>query len=166
MTLQLLHSEFPYIWGKLDFLFYQCIRARPQKPLVHIVRIQKLCVNTICSLLTASLELKRKTNELWIRVRLLFILLLAQEGMVGAVSKRMVRVDIATFSCAEILEQSIGARNRVGNELSYLPASLCSLAGRYDNPIPTGFLAHRLVLNSSTGESVRQPSSYSVPSPP
>ncbi len=21
---QLLHSEFPYIWGKLDFLFYQC----------------------------------------------------------------------------------------------------------------------------------------------
>ncbi len=25
MTLQLLHSEFPYIWGKLDFLFYQCI---------------------------------------------------------------------------------------------------------------------------------------------
>ncbi len=25
MTLQLLHCEFPYIWGKLDFLFYQCI---------------------------------------------------------------------------------------------------------------------------------------------
>jgi hypothetical protein len=25
MTLQLLHSEFPYIWGKFDFLFYQCI---------------------------------------------------------------------------------------------------------------------------------------------
>ena len=24
MTLQLLHSEFPYIWGKFDFLFYQC----------------------------------------------------------------------------------------------------------------------------------------------
>ncbi len=23
MTLQLLHSDFPYIWGKLDFLFYQ-----------------------------------------------------------------------------------------------------------------------------------------------
>jgi len=79
---------------------------------------------------------------------------------VGAVSKRMVRVDIATLSCAEILQQFMGARNRVGNELSYLPASLCSLAGRYDNPIPTGFLAHRLVLNSSTG------GSYSVPSPP
>ncbi len=24
MTLQLLHSEFPYIWGKFHFLFYQC----------------------------------------------------------------------------------------------------------------------------------------------
>ncbi len=23
-TLQLLHSEFPYIWGNFDFLFYQC----------------------------------------------------------------------------------------------------------------------------------------------
>ncbi len=23
MTLQLVHSEFPYIWGKFDFLFYQ-----------------------------------------------------------------------------------------------------------------------------------------------
>jgi hypothetical protein len=28
MTLQLLHSEFPYIWGKLDFLFYQCTLLR------------------------------------------------------------------------------------------------------------------------------------------
>ncbi len=25
MTLPLLHSEFPYIWGKFDFLFHQCI---------------------------------------------------------------------------------------------------------------------------------------------
>ncbi len=25
MTLQLLHSEFPYIWGKFYFIFYQCI---------------------------------------------------------------------------------------------------------------------------------------------
>jgi hypothetical protein len=24
MTFQLLHSEFPYIWGNFDFLFYQC----------------------------------------------------------------------------------------------------------------------------------------------
>jgi hypothetical protein len=28
MTLQLLHSEFPYIWGKFDFLFYQCTRHK------------------------------------------------------------------------------------------------------------------------------------------
>jgi hypothetical protein len=42
---------------------------------------------------------------------------------------------------ANILEQSMGARNRVGNELSYRPAGLCSLAGQYDNPIPTRFLA-------------------------
>ncbi len=25
MTLLLLHSEFPCIWGKFDFLFYQCV---------------------------------------------------------------------------------------------------------------------------------------------
>ncbi len=25
MTMQLFHSEFPYIWGKFDFLFYQCM---------------------------------------------------------------------------------------------------------------------------------------------
>ncbi len=41
---------------------------------------------------------------------------------------------------AEILKQS-GARNRIGTELSSLPARLYSLAGRYDNPIPTRFLA-------------------------
>jgi hypothetical protein len=34
----------------------------------------------------------------------------------------------------------VTARNPVGNELSYRPASLCSLAVRYDNPIPTRFL--------------------------
>jgi len=28
MTLQLLHSEFPYIWGKFYFLFYQCTHRR------------------------------------------------------------------------------------------------------------------------------------------
>jgi hypothetical protein len=24
MTLQLIHSEFPYLWGKFDFLFCRC----------------------------------------------------------------------------------------------------------------------------------------------
>ncbi len=42
---------------------------------------------------------------------------------------------------AGILEQSMGAKNRVGTELSDRPASLYSLAGRYDNPFPTRFLA-------------------------
>jgi hypothetical protein len=32
MTLQLLHSKFPYIWGKFDFLFYQCIRIQNMNP--------------------------------------------------------------------------------------------------------------------------------------
>ncbi len=27
MTLLLLHSEFPYLWGKFDFLFYQCTHS-------------------------------------------------------------------------------------------------------------------------------------------
>jgi hypothetical protein len=38
----------------------------------------------------------------------------------------------------------MGARNRYRNPVvvwSYRPASLCSLTGRYDNPIPTRFLA-------------------------
>jgi hypothetical protein len=30
MTLQLLHYEFPYIWGKFDFLFYQCNLLHPR----------------------------------------------------------------------------------------------------------------------------------------
>ncbi len=35
----------------------------------------------------------------------------------------------------------MGARNRVGTKLSYRPTCLCSLAGRYDNLIPTWLLA-------------------------
>ncbi len=31
MTLQLLHSEFPYIWGKFVFLFYQCRDQREMR---------------------------------------------------------------------------------------------------------------------------------------
>jgi hypothetical protein len=73
--------------------------------------------------------------------------MLAREGMVGAVSKHMVRVDISTLSCAKFLEQYMWARNRVGNELSHRPASLCSLAGRYDNPIPRlGFSPSKIVF--------------------
>jgi hypothetical protein len=35
----------------------------------------------------------------------------------------------------------MGARNQLGTELFYRSASLSSLAGRYDNPIPTRYLA-------------------------
>ncbi len=42
MTLQLFHSEFPYIWGKFDFLFYQCM---------------------VCQLLLTSCQSERKTER-------------------------------------------------------------------------------------------------------
>jgi hypothetical protein len=42
---------------------------------------------------------------------------------------------------AGILEQSMGARNRVGIGLSYRPAMLHKLTGRCDNSVPTRFLA-------------------------
>jgi hypothetical protein len=45
------------------------------------------------------------------------------------------------LSSAGISEHSMGAGNCVGTELSYWPASLCSLAGQYDNPIPSRFLS-------------------------
>jgi hypothetical protein len=47
MTLQPLHSEFPYIWGKFDFLFYQCTQRSkhipsliPPFPSFECVRVQ------------------------------------------------------------------------------------------------------------------------------
>ncbi len=40
MTLQLLHSEFPYLWGKFDFLFYQCG--------VNILGAPPLCISIAC----------------------------------------------------------------------------------------------------------------------
>jgi hypothetical protein len=45
-------------------------------------------------------------------------------------------------SSAGILEQSTGARNRVGIGLSYRPAGLHRLEDRYYNSVPTCFLAH------------------------
>ncbi len=38
---------------------------------------------------------------------------------------------------AGIVKQSMGAKNRVGIGLSYRPARLHRLAGRYDNAVPT-----------------------------
>jgi hypothetical protein len=43
------------------------------------------------------------------------------------------------LSCIGILKQSMEVRVVIG--LSYRPASLCLLVGRYDNPIPSRFLA-------------------------
>ncbi len=42
---------------------------------------------------------------------------------------------------ASILEQCMWAKKRIGIGLSYRPAKLHRLAGRYYNPIPTQFLA-------------------------
>jgi hypothetical protein len=47
----------------------------------------------------------------------------------------------ASIISAGILEQSMGASNRVGIRLSYLPARLHRHVGRYDNLVPTRFLA-------------------------
>ncbi len=42
LTLQLLHSEFPYIWGKFDFLFYQCrLEWRDKGRLLWLLSNQK-----------------------------------------------------------------------------------------------------------------------------
>ncbi len=53
----------------------------------------------------------------------------------------MVIESLCPASSAGILKKSAGARHRVGTELSSRPARLCSLAGRYDNLVPTLFLA-------------------------
>jgi hypothetical protein len=42
-------------------------------------------------------------------------------------------VQYTLYICAGILEQSMGARNRVGTGLSYQPSRLHRLAGRYEN---------------------------------
>ncbi len=44
MTLQLLHSEFPFIWGKSYFLFYQCIDfSKIQAQLGERLGMRKAC---------------------------------------------------------------------------------------------------------------------------
>ena len=54
MTLQLLHSESPYIWGKFDFLFYQCTLLQGWPLIsVHIIGWRK-----------TKLSIKRKLFQL------------------------------------------------------------------------------------------------------
>ncbi len=61
------------------------------------------------------------------------------------ISSARSRSDILTFA-AGILEQSVGARNRVGRGLSPARARLLRLAGRYDNSVPTRFLPTQIVI--------------------
>jgi hypothetical protein len=61
----------------------------------------------------------------------------ARCGSDGQKEWRQKERELVMETCAGILEQSIGTRNRV----VVLPASLCILAGCYDNLIPTLFLA-------------------------
>jgi hypothetical protein len=57
------------------------------------------------------------------------------------VNVRLSPLLIRATQCWNFRKIYMGARNPVGNELTYLPASQCSLVGRYDNPSPTRFLA-------------------------
>ncbi len=51
MTLQLVNSKFPYIWGKFDFLFYQCIH---QKELKYLAAEQPLSREALYGLLLVA----------------------------------------------------------------------------------------------------------------
>jgi hypothetical protein len=80
----------------------------------------------------------------------------SKDDIKGLGSSQFLRPWPAYVACAGILNISIGPRNRVGIWLAYRPAKLhrlvesisgllkslkiSSLAGRYDNPIPTQFL--------------------------
>ena len=74
MTLQLLHSEFPYIWGKLYFLFYQCIHGRKRIWKACFVQVgdgvasQKLLCTTAQDG-RSSLEFTEDIREYWINYR-------------------------------------------------------------------------------------------------
>jgi hypothetical protein len=46
MTLQLLHSEFPYIWGRFDFLFYQCGSDYQKKIWMHFPKQSEAYYNS------------------------------------------------------------------------------------------------------------------------
>jgi len=85
-----------------------------------------------------NIRLPQVGKELYLKERKDFLALKGTRKKSLAFCKKGKKFQI----CARILEQSMGARNRVGTALSYRHASLCSLAGRYDNPIPTRFLAH------------------------
>ena len=59
-TLQLLHSEFPHIWGKFHFLFYQC-RERDYWVLRHNGGFCNICILKRC--LQRKVDFKRNVSE-------------------------------------------------------------------------------------------------------
>ncbi len=67
MTLQLIHSEFPYIWGKFDFLFYQCalwwvtphLLAEPRRTLLNEPRRIPMSHAATCWATPQNAELRR-----------------------------------------------------------------------------------------------------------
>ncbi len=73
MTLQLLHSEFPYIWGKFEFLFCQCIICglhpeewgdRPVLPCPLSILVFLLSVHTVLpKFANGRVERKFEFNE-------------------------------------------------------------------------------------------------------
>ncbi len=77
MTLQLLHSLFPYIWGKFDFLFYQCIMASstvcPVSLLYTCVKVNWTELQQRCKAVLSSPSLwaryvidKTRTLRVWV----------------------------------------------------------------------------------------------------
>ncbi len=61
MTLQLLHSEFPYIGGKFDFLFYQCTCFVVS--LLYISRFYKNCLKLLQPLSSADVRRHQFNNN-------------------------------------------------------------------------------------------------------
>jgi hypothetical protein len=62
MTLQLLHSEFPYIWGKFDFLFIS-VASCPQFDARGQIQRITWSMGT-CALVDYNLTLSRLQNRL------------------------------------------------------------------------------------------------------
>ncbi len=66
MTLQLLHSKFPYIWGKFDFLFYKCTHC--QKKIITMHRKWTTRVTSLPGRMTVMSSLMRsqtQTRPIW-----------------------------------------------------------------------------------------------------
>jgi hypothetical protein len=64
--LQLLHSEFPFIWGKFDFLFYQCTYLRLKS--THMFCRPQICLikfHSFCWSFNKNLLMSAKLTCIW-----------------------------------------------------------------------------------------------------